>query len=307
MPIVVPDGAPPAVLTSLAHRVAQTSDVDSVRWAGGDVTRAATTAPTPLDGVLFANSNGADWLRVTLAVDAESPRAATAVRVIRSVIADDPALAGKVLVGGATANLIDVKEGIASRLPLAIGAIVLATAVLLFLLTGSVVLPIVGVVLSVLSLGATFGALVFVFQNGHLRGLLGGFTAFGAINVTAPILLFCIAYGLSMDYQMFILARIAEERAAGRGSEDALQVGLGATRRVIAAAANLISVVLAAMAVSGLTYLKILGVGLVTAILVDAFIVRLFLLPNVVRILGDAAWYRPTFLDPVYRRLRLAH
>ncbi|MFT4085901.1 MAG: MMPL family transporter, partial [Gordonia sp. (in: high G+C Gram-positive bacteria)] len=192
-------------------------------------------------------------------------------------------------------------------LPYAIAAIVVVTAVLLFLLTGSVVLPVIGVALSVLSLGATFGSLVFVFSDGHFSGLLGGFTAFGAINVTAPILLFCIAYGLSMDYQMFILSRIAEERAAGRSTEGAIQIGVAATRRVIGAAAILIAVVLAAMATSGLVYLKILGFGLAVAVLVDAFVVRLFLLPNAMRIFGEFVWYRPRWLDPVYERLRLSH
>ena len=146
-------------------------------------------------------------------------------------------------------------------------------------------------------------AAVFIFK-GHLRELLGGFTAFGAINVTAPILLFCIAYGLSMDYQMFILARIAEGARRRRSSADAVAIGMAATRRVIGAAAVLIGIVLAALAASQLTYLKILGVGLATAIVVDAFIVRLFLLPNVMRIVGDAAWYRPRWLDPVYERLQ---
>ena len=178
---------------------------------------------------------------------------------------------------------------------------------LLFLLTGSLVLPLLGVVLSVLSLGATFGLLVHIFQDGNFAGLLGGFTAFGAINVSAPILLFCIAYGLSMDYQMFIMARIAEEHESGRSADESVRVGIAVTRRVIGAAAILISVVLAAMATSGLTYLKMLGLGLAVAVLVDAFVVRLFLLPAVMRICGEAVWYRPRLLDGVYGRMRLSH
>jgi len=299
--VAFPDGAPRAELDATARRLAQIPDVESVRWSGGQATRSTTIPPSPFDAAMFGTGSGPTWIQANLAVAAESERAADAVRAIRTEVG------GEALVGGPTAGLVDINDGLTSRLPYAVVAIVVVTALLLFLLTGSVVLPVIGVALSVLSLGATFGSLVFIFQEGHLRELLGGFTAFGAINVTAPILLFCIAYGLSMDYQMFILARIAEEYAGGRSSADAVAIGMAATRRVIGAAAVLIGIVLAALAASQLTYLKILGVGLATAIVVDAFIVRLFLLPNVMRIVGDAAWYRPRWLDPVYERLKVSH
>ncbi len=314
--VVFPAAPEPAALSAVAEQIARIDEVRAVRWAGGTVAGQAdrgqtdpghrdsgqTDSATAFDRALFGAPDGQSWLRVDLAADPESPRAAAAVRGIRGVVAQHGGLAG-----GPTAALVDSTAGIAKHLPYALAAIVLVTAVLLFLLTGSVVLPLIGVALSVLSLGATFGSLVFVFSDGHFAEVLGGFTAFGAINVTAPILLFCIAYGLSMDYQMFILSRIAEERAAGRSSEGAIQVGIAATRRVIGAAAILIAVVLAAMATSGLTYLKILGLGLAVAVLVDAFVVRLYLLPNAMRLFGDAVWYRPGWLHPVYRRFRLSH
>ncbi|MCS3879654.1 MMPL family transporter [Gordonia amarae] len=296
-----------ASLAGAAERIASLDHVAGVAWSGGTARRSGTgqvlTEPAGAPGrATFVAADGATWMRVDLAVDPGSPEAATVLRQVRTAVAGLGAL-----VGGQTALVVDTTDGLGAALPYAITAIVVVTAVLLFLLTGSVVLPLIGVALSVLSLGATFGLLVHIFQDGNFAGVLGGFTAFGAINVSAPILLFCIAYGLSMDYQMFILARIAEEHAAGRSGDEAVRIGIATTRRVIGAAAILISVVLAAMATSGLTYLKILGLGLTVAVLVDAFVVRLFLLPAVMRICGDAVWYRPRLLDGVYRRMRLSH
>ncbi|MFZ2238344.1 MAG: MMPL family transporter [Gordonia amarae] len=294
-------------LAGAAESIASLDHVTGVAWSGGGAHRSGDgrvllTPGTAQHHRTFVSADGATWMRVDLAVDPGSSEASALVRRVRADIARSGGL-----VGGQSADIVDTTDGLAAGLPYAISVIVVATAVLLFLLTGSVVLPLLGVALSVLSLGATFGLLVHIFQDGHYAGALGGFTAFGAINVSAPILLFCIAYGLSMDYQMFILARIAEEHAAGRSGEEAVKVGIAATRRVIGAAAILISVVLAAMATSGLTYLKMLGLGLAVAVLVDAFVVRLFLLPAVMRICGDAVWYRPRLLDGVYRRMRLSH
>lgn len=305
---VVFDRAPGARRSAeAAERIASLDHVAAVAWSGGTARRSGDgpVRLTPADARhrhTFVSPDGAEWMRVDLTVDPGSPEAGALLRRVREEVAGSGGL-----VGGPTAEVVDTTDGLRSRLPYAITAIVLVTAVLLFLLTGSLVLPLLGVVLSVLSLGATFGLLVHIFQDGNFAGLLGGFTAFGAINVSAPILLFCIAYGLSMDYQMFIMARIAEEHESGRSADESVRVGIAVTRRVIGAAAILISVVLAAMATSGLTYLKMLGLGLAVAVLVDAFVVRLFLLPAVMRICGEAVWYRPRLLDGVYGRMRLSH
>ena len=141
-----------------------------------------------------------------------------------------------VLVGGQAAQLVDTKAYIADRLPLAIGIIVVATFVLLFLLSGSVLVPIKALVLNLLSLTATFGAMVWIFQDGNLSGLLG-FTATGAIDTSMPILMFCIAFGLSMDYEVFLLSRIKEEHDRTGDNDHAVALGLERTGRIVTAAA----------------------------------------------------------------------
>lgn len=206
-----------------------------------------------------------------------------------------------VLVGGAAAQLVDSKAAIGARLPLAIGIIVVATFVLLFLMFGSVLVPLKAILLNVLSLTATFGAMVWVFQDGNGAGLLG-FTATGMTDTTTPILMFCIAFGLSMDYEVFLLSRIKEEYDRTGDNTEAVAVGLQRTGRIVTAAAGLLAVTFIAFATSDITFIKLFGLGLALAVLMDATLVRATLVPAFMKLAGDANWWAPAWLRRVHDR-----
>ena len=201
-----------------------------------------------------------------------------------------------VLFGGAAQYNVDSVESVTSRLPVALGVIAVITFVVLFLVTGSVVLPLKALVLNVLSLTASFGALVWIFQDGHLGGL--GTTATGTLVVNIPVLMFCIAFGLSMDYEVFVLSRIREYwLASGRtraDNDESVALGVARTGRVITAAALLMSISFAALLTADVSFMKMFGVGLTIAVLVDATLVRTLLLPALMRVLGRANWWPST-------------
>jgi RND superfamily putative drug exporter len=204
-------------------------------------------------------------------------------------------------VGGPTADLVDSKSSLGSRLPFALGLIVVATFVLLFLMTGSVVVPLKALLLNLLSLSATFGMLVWVFEDGHLSGLLG-FTPTGSISVHTPILLFCIAFGLSMDYEVFLLSRIKEEYDLGHSNEESVAVGLEKTGSIVTAAALLLAVVFVAFATAEVAVVKVFGVGLTLAVLVDAFLIRTLLVPAFMKMAGRLNWWAPRSLRRFHLR-----
>ena len=195
-------------------------------------------------------------------------------------------------------------ESVTSRLPVALGVIAVITFIVLFLVTGSVVLPLKALVLNMLSLTATFGALVWIFQDGHLGAL--GTTATGTLVVNVPVLMFCIAFGLSMDYEVFVLSRIREYwLASGRtraDSNESVALGVARTGRVVTAAALLMSISFAALLTADVSFMKMFGVGLTIAVLVDATLVRTLLLPALMRVLGRANWWVPAPLSRVHRR-----
>ncbi|MGB3354101.1 MAG: MMPL family transporter, partial [Mycobacterium sp.] len=199
----------------------------------------------------------------------------------------------------------DSVAAITSRVPLVLGVIAVVTFVLLFLLTGSVVMPIKALVLNVLSLTAAFGALVWIFQDGHLGAF--GTTPTGTLVATMPVLLFCIAFGLSMDYEVFLLARIREYWLASERTradiDDSVALGLARTGRVITAAALIMSISFAALIAAQVSFMRMFGVGLTLAILVDATLVRLILVPAFMRILGRWNWWAPTPLVTLHYRI----
>ncbi|WP_193613629.1 MMPL family transporter [Nocardioides lijunqiniae] len=220
----------------------------------------------------------------------EAARAAGIVDAVRSMEAPTP-----VLVTGDAAELDDYREAIVSRLPWALLVLVLATFVLLYAFTGSVVVPLKALVMNTLSLGATFGALVWVFQEGHL-GALVGTEALGSLSITTPVLVFAIAFGLSMDYEVFLLGRIAEEWRATGDNDRAVVVGLQATGRIVTAAALLMVVVFGAFVAGGFSPVKQVGFGLALAVAVDATVVRMLLVPAVMTLMGRANWWSPSWL-----------
>ena len=178
----------------------------------------------------------------------------------------------------------------------------MATFVLLFLMSGSVLVPIKALVLNVLSLTATFGAMVWIFQDGNLSGLLG-FTATGPIDTSMPILMFCIAFGLSMDYEVFLLSRIKEEHDRTGDNDTAVALGLERTGRIVTAAALLLSVTFFAFGTSGVSFIKMFGIGLGLAVLMDAFVIRGTLVPAFMRLAGEANWWAPRPLRRIHDRV----
>ena len=252
----------------------------------------APIALAPTQAARFENTTGdvGSFLSVTPDVEPMSPAGDRLVRDIRAT-----ATPLELHVSGLGARLIDTKESVLSKLPLAIGLIAIATFVLLFLMTGSLLVPLKALALNVLSLTATFGALVWIFQDGHLSGVLG-FTPTGTVDVFTPILLFCIAFGLSMDYEVFLISRIKEEYDLDRDNEHAVAVGLQKTGRIVTAAAVLLTIVFAGFATSDVAILKMFGIGLSLAVLVDAFLIRATLVPAFMRLAGRSNWWAPRWI-----------
>jgi RND superfamily putative drug exporter len=210
----------------------------------------------------------------------------------------------EVLSRGQTAALVDLEASLSRHLPLALAVLMGTTVLLLFLMTGSVVLPIKALAMNLLTLSAAFGILVLVFQDGWLDGLLG-FSSPGALEATQPIFLAAVAFGLSTDYGVFLLARIKEARDAGARDDEAVAVGLERTGRIVTAAALLFCVAVGAFATSQIVFLKELGVGTALAVLIDATIVRALLVPSLMKLLGRRNWWAPRPLARLHARLGL--
>ncbi|MEA2289879.1 MAG: trehalose monomycolate/heme transporter [Solirubrobacteraceae bacterium] len=210
-----------------------------------------------------------------------------------------------VAVGGATADFVDRQASLSAHLPLALAVVALTTFAILFLMTGSVVLPLKALVMNLLTLSAAFGLLVLIFQDGRLEGLLG-YTSQGALESTQPVLLFALAFGLSTDYGVFLLARIKEQRDRGAGTREAVAVGLERTGRIVTAAAVLFCVAIGAFATSEIVFIKELGVGTALAVIIDATIVRALLVPSLMALLGRWNWWAPRPLRRLHDRFGLS-
>ncbi|WP_436698500.1 MMPL family transporter [Nocardioides sp. BYT-33-1] len=243
----------------------------------------------------------ADLVSVVTDLDPMSADARGLVEEVRSVPVPDGADA---LVGGASAELHDQMTGIGDRLPLVAGWLVLTTLVILFLFTGSVVQPLRALVLNAVGLAATLGAMVWVFQDGHLSGLLG-FTP-QPMDSSMMVLLFCVAFGLSMDYEVFVMSRTKEMRDRGMANDEALVHGLAHTGRIVSTAAALIAISFFAFLVSSVSFIQFFGLGTGLAILIDATLIRGVLLPASIRLLGERSWWAPRPLRVLHRRVGLS-
>ncbi|MGW8571656.1 MMPL family transporter [Streptomyces niveus] len=208
-------------------------------------------------------------------------------------------------VGGPAAELVDSLDSMYDKLPAALAIIGVTTFVLLFLFTGSLVLPLKALVLNCLSLSATFGVLVWGFQDGHLEGIVGDFVVTDTITWTVPVLLFCIAFGMSMDYEVFLLSRIKEEWDRSGDNQLAVARGLERTGAMVTAAAGLIAIVWLGFVLSGISYLKAIGLGLAIAVLMDATLVRGALVPAFMRLAGRANWWAPAPLARFHKKFGL--
>ena len=207
------------------------------------------------------------------------------------------------LVGGVAADYTDSQDGIANTLPWALGWIALSVFVLIFIFTGSIILPIKAVFLNALSLIATMGALTWVFGEGHLRWLVGDFTVTGTIDTSIAILIAVVVFGLSMDYELFLLSRIREEHLAGKSNIESVAIGLQRSARIITAAALLLAVVFAAFVTSGVTSIKMMGFGVALAVIIDATVIRALLVPALMRLFGERNWWAPKAL----RKFTITH
>jgi RND superfamily putative drug exporter len=210
-----------------------------------------------------------------------------------------------VLVGGQTAAFLDQQKSLRAHLPLALGILCATTLIILFLMTGSVVLPVKALIMNLLTLSAAFGLLVLVFQDGHLEGLLG-FVSQGAIESSQPVLLFAVAFGLSTDYGVFLLGRIKELHDSGLSNEEAVALGLQRTGRIVTFAAALMVIAIGCFVTSSIVFIKQLGFGTAVAVLIDATIVRALLVPALMRLLGDWNWWAPRPLARLHRRVGFA-
>ena len=229
----------------------------------------------------------------------EGPVATGVVERIRAL--ERPVAAG---VTGPAAFLVDYRDSLTSRLPYALGLIGLTTFALLFLMTGSVVVPVKAIVMNVLSLGASFGALVWVFQDGHLSGLLG-FDPPGMVDITIPVLIFVFAFGLSMDYEVFLLSRIKEAWDQTGDNDQAVALGLQRTGRIVTSAAALIVVVFCGFAAGELLTIKEVGLGMAIAVVLDATVVRMLLVPATMKLMGRWNWWAPPPLRRLHDRFGL--
>jgi RND superfamily putative drug exporter len=311
---VLPSAAAPRVVTEALNRDFPgnpTAPIETiVQFPGASAGSPARTASlaayvSRLDhvpGITGAQLTGVrgDTARVdmTYGPGPYTPRARAITATVRDVAAPPGATA---YTGGQTAALADELSSIGHTLPWMALAVVLATFLLMFLAFGSLVLPLQAIIMNVLSLSAMFGVVTWIFQDGHLSGPLG-FTPNGTISPTIPVLMFAIMFGLSMDYQVFLLSRIRERYDQTGDNTAAIASGLQRTGGVITSAALLLVVVIGMFSLSSITFIKMLGVGMIVALILDATLVRMLLVPATMRLVGDANWWAPGPLRRFYAR-----
>jgi RND superfamily putative drug exporter len=281
-PLEVVVGAPAGSpqVTQLAARIDRLPDVSAVAPAQPAGPQNSLLAVAPVNGPLTSSTE-------------------QLVRNVRAI--GEPFYVG---VAGETASFVDLEHSLAAHLPLVLAIVIGATLIILFLFTGSVVLPVKAVVMNFLSLSAMLGILVFVFQDGHLQSLLS-FRSEGALDATQPIFLFAVGFGLATDYGVFLLSRIKEARDAGASNADAVAIGLERTGRIVTAAALLFAVAIGAFATSQIVFIKELGIGAALVVLIDASIIRGLLVPSLMRLLGSVNWWAPRPLRRLHQRFGL--
>jgi len=280
-------------LDQLARDVAATPGVSRI---GG----LANVSPESIDSLAPRFASGDfTWLSVISGLDRNSDEAQNLVKVIRGIA---PANGLEILVGGETAQLVDTKGSLYDNIPWALAFVFGVTFIVLFLMFGSVVLPLKAVIMNALSIGATFGILVWIFQWGNLSGPLN-FEPSGFLISALPMLLFGVVFGLSMDYEVFLLSRVKEEHDRTGDNAQAVAKGLQHTGRIITSAALLFIVLTGAFATADIVIIKSLGVGMAIAIALDATIVRALLVPATMRLMGDYNWWAPRPLKWLWDRI----
>jgi uncharacterized membrane protein YdfJ with MMPL/SSD domain len=277
-----PEEAKEKATTAVGEQVAKLQGVDRVMPTG-------------------TTQNGPAILQAISATPHISESSRDTVRAIRDI---DPPPGVTIEVTGATANFVDFQSSLVDHIPIALTIVILSTLIVLFLMTGSVVLPIKALVMNFLNLSAVYGILVLIFQDGRFEGLLD-YTSQGAIEQTMPVLLFALAFGLSTDYAVFLLSRIKEARDQRASNADAVSIGLERTGRIITAAALLFAIAIGAFATSEIIFIKQNGVGTALAVLIDATIIRALLVPSLMELLGEWNWWAPRWLQRLHARIGL--
>ena len=308
---VLPDGASARVVSNIvdaefpggdleriqvAVRTDSVEEADQVAGAVGNVRQVAAVSPPERVGpglyLLEASSTGGY-------MDDETVEAVESIRGVE--------FAGGTVaeVTGNSASYLDLEDSLVRHLPVAAAIVILATLIIIFLMTGSAILPIKSLLMNILTLASVFGILVFVFQDGNLSGLLD-FESTGGLDITTPILIFAITFGLSTDYAIFLLSRIKEAHDAGLPNDEAVAVGLQRTGRIVTAAALLIAIAIGAFATSEIVFIKELGVGVALAVLIDATIIRALVVPALMEMLGKWNWWAPGWMKRLHRRVGLS-
>ncbi|MFD3922002.1 MMPL family transporter [Streptomyces sp. NPDC058595] len=297
--IVIEQSVGRAQLESYAGELSRLKGVERVDTSAGTFADGRPTEAGPGNTAL----GRPDAQRISVA-SSLAPRSDEAQALVGDVRALTPPDGSHPLVGGVDAELVDSKESIGSRLPIAVALVGVTTFFLLFLFTGSIVQPLRALVLNVISLGATLGVMTWIFQDGNFSSLLG-FTA-QPMEVSMTVLMFCVAFGLSMDYEVFVTSRIKELHDLGEDNESAVANGLGHTGGIVTAAACLLAVSFFAFGTAKLSFMQMFGLGSGLAILIDAVAVRGVLVPAAMRLLGRTAWYAPGFLRTFHGRFGLS-
>ena len=274
--------------------------------AGVEEVAAWSAEVAEIDGVRAVDppTEAGDYTVLAVRVEGSDPNSQVATDVVRELRSDRPEF--ETWVTGQAAGLVDFVDVTADQAPWAVGVVVLATFVLLFAMTGSVLVPLKALLMNVVSLGASLGVLVWVFQEGHLEGLLG-FTSAGGIETVIPPLVLAFGFGLAMDYEVFLLARVKELRDAGLSNDEAVVAGLQRSGRIITSAALIVVLVFSGFVVGELLVVKQTGVALAVAVAVDATLVRCLLVPATMTLLGEWNWWAPRPLRRLHDRLGLQH
>jgi RND superfamily putative drug exporter len=305
--------------TSQSARVVQ--DLVTREFPGNDLGQVTIAARAPASDRLAVGTYATKLGHVPGISAVASPRyLGSGLWVVRSTVSGDPIGSAaqrtiavveklrppfRVQVGGAAAQFHDQRASIASSVPLALGVLAIVTLVILWLMTGSVVLPIKAFLMNIVTTGVATGVLVAIFQDGRLTGPLA-YTSQGGIEQTDFLVLAAVAFALSTDYGVLLLTRIKEARDGGRDNREAIAVGIQRTGRIVSASAILLAVAIGAFATSKVVFLKEIGLGAVVAVLVDAFVVRSTLVPSLMALLGELNWWAPRPLRALHRRLGIS-
>jgi RND superfamily putative drug exporter len=301
---VLAKGASDDQVVEYAKALSADDSIKSVRTSEGYFENGEQIAPAnPFDPTKYA---AGDYRRIVAIHDVES-RGTAGLELTDRLRVIDTAGIDQVLIGGGAAVYTDSQKGIEHNLPTVLLWIVLSTLVLLFLFTGSFILPIKAVLLNFLSLGATIGFLSWVFIGGHLQFWLGDFQVTGTIDTSSLVLIAVITFGLSMDYELFLLSRIKEQHDAGLSTTESVAMGLQKSGRIITAAALVLAVSFFAFVTSGVSVMKMMGLGIAFAVLLDATIIRALLVPALMRLFGNLNWWAPKWAKKIYRKIGLEH